>query len=192
MRVQLTGADVAAAHLDLHVDDLDAAVSHATAVAAELVARSGHAWLRSPGGCDLCLVPHQGERLATPPAVWPDGHRSRLDQLTVDVAHDDWAEEQRFWSDLTGWPVGPTARPDLARLHTPPELPVRVLLQSRASGPTTAHVDLATDDRPAEVARLEALGARAVGQGPSWTVVAVPGGARACVTDRRPGTGLLG
>lgn len=123
VRVQVTGADVAAAHLDLHVDDLDAAVAHATAVAAELVARSGHAWLRSPGGCDLCLVPHQGERLATPPAVWPDGHRSRLDQLTVDVAHDDWADEQRFWSDLTAWPVGATARPDLARLHTPPELP---------------------------------------------------------------------
>ncbi|HVC23774.1 MAG TPA: VOC family protein [Candidatus Dormibacteraeota bacterium] len=53
------------------------------------------------------------------------------------------------------------------------------------------HIDLAPDDRDAEVGRLLALGARRadVGQGPdvSWVVLADPEGNEFCVLSNREG-----
>ena len=189
LRLQRIGAWDFRVHLDLHVDHLDAAVEHAVAAGAELIARPGHAVLRSPAGFVFCLVPAHGESRAAEPAEW-DGHRSRPDQLAVDVAHDAWDREQRFWSDLTGWAVVPSSRPEFARLRTPAAFPVRILLHRLGTGATSGHLDLATDDRTAEVERLGRLGAVAAGGGPGWTVMTGPDGSAFCVTDRDPDTGL--
>lgn len=188
LKLQRTRADAPAVHLDLHVGDLDAAVAHATAQGAELLARPGHAILRSPAGFVLCLVT-EPSRHAAPPADWGT-HRSRVDQLTIDVAHDAWAAETAFWSGLTGWAVRTGSRPEFARLGTPAELPVRVLLQRKDEGATGGHVDVATDDRAAEIARLQRHGAARVREGEGWTVIAGPDGSTLCVTDRDPDTGL--
>ena len=48
----------------------------------------------------IALVPAASAE-AAPPADWGT-HRSRVDQLTIDIAHDAWDAEQAFWSGLTG------------------------------------------------------------------------------------------
>jgi hypothetical protein len=53
--------------------------------------------------------------------------------------------------------------------------------------PSRVHLDLAADDVPAEVARLERLGARRVKALKNWTVMEAPTGHRFCVIQaRRP------
>ncbi|MFZ5442504.1 MAG: VOC family protein [Myxococcota bacterium] len=55
------------------------------------------------------------------------------------------------------------------------------------------HLDIETDDQPAEVARLEKLGAKVVGRGPRWVVMEAPTGQRFCVVNaRRPLAGAPG
>jgi hypothetical protein len=189
LRIQRTAADEPGAHLDLHVADLDLAIAHAEGQGAELVARPGHAVLRSPAGFGFCLVTAAGSG-ATPPTDWGT-HRSRVDQLTVDIAYDAGEAEQAFWSGLTGWQVRRGSMPEFARLGTPADLPVRILLQRLEEGETHGHVDVATDDRGREVARLETHGATVARTEAGWTVLTGPDGSTLCVTDRRPETGLL-
>ena len=190
LKLQRIGTGRPGVHLDLHVAELDRAVEHAVAVGAELVARPGHAILRSPAGFTFCLVT---ERLgvATPAADW-GGHRSRVDQLAIDIAHDAWPAEQAFWAALTGWEVRAGGRPEFARLRTPAELPVRILLQRLGEGATGGHLDIATDDRAREIERLTAHGAEPVRTGHGWTVMTGPDGGTFCVTDRSPDTGRPG
>jgi hypothetical protein len=146
--------------------------------------------MRSPAGLRFRLVPAHHGTTPAPPGDWGT-HHSVVDQLTLDIAHDAWDREKTFWSRLTGWTVVQSPRPQFARLHTPPSLPVRILLQRRDEGGTSSHLDIATDDRAAEVERLTRLGATATGQGPTWTVMAGPDTSVFCVTDRNPATGLL-
>ncbi len=51
---------------------------------------------------------------------------------------------------------------------------------------TRAHLDLGTDNIPAEVARLEALGAEHVRDGGGWVVMRDPTGQVFCVTGQPP------
>ena len=190
LKLQRTSASVPGVHLDVHVDDLDRAVAQASEHGARLLAQPGHAVLRSPAGFVFCLVTEPNAEPA-PPSGW-GAHRSRVDQLTIDIAYDAWETETEFWSGLTGWPVLRGSRPEFARLGTPAELPVRILLQRLDDGATKGHVDIATDDRSREVERLTAHGAEPVRPGAGWTVMTGPDGSTFCVTDRLPDTGLLG
>ena len=67
-------------------------------------------------------------------------------------------------------------------------MPLRMLLQRLDDEePPGFHLDLSSDDRAAETARHEALGATV--ENPSdrgFTVLVDPAGRRYCVTDRRP------
>lgn len=189
LRIQRTRGQRFGAHLDLHVPDVEEAVVDAVAVGADLVSKPGHAIMRSPAGFAFCLVPTGAERTPSAPAHW-GGHRSRPDQLSIDLSHDAWDGERAFWTDLTGWPVTSSSRPEFARLHTPAWLPVRILLQRLDSGRTCGHLDIAADDRAAEVERLSRLGATQVSCGPAWTVLSGPDRSIFCVTDRDPHTGL--
>ena len=47
--------------------------------------------------------------------------------------------------------------------------------------PSRVHLDIESDDIPAEVARLEALGARKVAEIKTWVVMEAPTGHRFCV-----------
>ena len=75
----------------------------------------------------------------------------------------------------------------------PPELPLAFLLQRLGDEqPTaTAHLDLSCDDRDAETARQQALGADVVRRTHGWTVMRDPAGRRYCNTGRRAGRGLM-
>jgi len=174
LRVQRTGAELPGIHLDLH--------------------GVGQQWevRTSPGGFAFCAnVAAGGERPA--PVAWPEGHRSLVDQVCLDIPPDAYDEECAFWAGLTGWELAPTSAPYMMQLVRPAGMPLRVLLQRRdeGDGPVTAHLDLATTDREAEVARHLALGASVDGGGPRWTRLRDPVGMLYCVTDRDPVTGLL-
>ncbi|UDY24603.1 VOC family protein [Nocardioides sp. Kera G14] len=179
-------------HLDVSVTDLSAAVSHAQSVGARLVTRTSHAIMESPGHVPFCLIPRDSSQEApepAPPVAWPGG-RSRVDQACLDIGSaEDWESEVAFWGALTGWRID--ADDQWARLWTPSSWPLRVLLQRRLEGDSTAHLDVSAEDCPAEIARWEALGARTVGEGPRWTVLDTPGGLTACLTQREPDSGLL-
>jgi Glyoxalase-like domain len=156
-------------HLDVHAPD------HVFAVRA------------SPGGFPWCSVSHP-VALHPRAATWPDGNRSRVDQVCLDIPRDVYDRECAYWSELTGWPLEDTSAYDeFRRLRVPPGQPLKVLLQrlDEPTGPVRAHLDLGTDDRPAEVARHRALGAEWVGEGRGWTVLRDPSGWVYCVTDHR-------
>lgn len=58
----------------------------------------------------------------------------------------------------------------------------------RADHESRVHIDIETDDIPAEVARLEDLGAAVVNRLERWVVMQAPTGRRYCVVRvQRPG-----
>jgi len=188
LRIQRLESGPSGVHLDVHVDtavtDLDAEIDRATGLGATLVARPGHAVLRSPGGFPFCLV---REQLSNPPAPtrWPDGHRSVVDQLCLDIPPAAYDAEQAFWVALLE--REPEQRgAEFVRLHGAPWLQVLLQRLHDDGGPVRGHVDLAADDRAAEVARIEALGATTSYVGPEWTTLRPPAGPVLCVTDREP------
>ena len=143
---------------------------------------------RSPAGLGVAS-PEVSEPLShrPPPATWPGGLRSVVDQVCLDVGPSAYDEECAFWQTVTGWELTETDAPEFRRLTGPPGQPLQLLLQRLDDEqPAGAHLDLAADDREAEVARHVALGATEVGPGRGWTVLRDPAGARYCVTSRPP------
>lgn len=68
----------------------------------------------------------------------------------------------------------------------PPDEPI-VQIQG-GTHESRVHLDIESDDIPAEVARLSALGAPVVAELPRWTVMQAPTGQRFCVVRvQRPG-----
>ena len=68
---------------------------------------------------------------------------------------------------------------DIVKLVTPPG-EVQVIIQ-RVNHDPRAHLDIETDSIPAEVKRLEALGAVLVSQKDGWVIMQAPPGHRFCV-----------
>jgi hypothetical protein len=71
-------------------------------------------------------------------------------------APSDVDEAARFWGEALGRPVDPS-HPGSRMLETPPDEPI-VQIQ-RVDHESRVHIDIETDDIPAEVTRLERLGA---------------------------------
>lgn len=173
-------------HLDLHVPALAPAVEDAVGLGATLVDEREYAVLSSPGGFTFCLVTERSAIRAAP-AVWPDGHRSSVDQVCLDIPPALWDAEVTFWRDLTGWSAR-SAGPEFVRVTRPPEMTVGLLLQ-RLDDPqprVSAHLDLASSGRLAETDRHVALGAQVLSVHDQWTVLRPPAGPPYCITDRDP------
>ena len=86
-------------------------------------------------------------------------HYSRLCALLIDCNTLDIDAAARFWADALGRPVDmnhPGTRGNYRMLETPEGEPI-VQIQ-RVSHESRVHLDIETDDIPAEVARLEAFG----------------------------------
>ena len=181
-----------ALHFDLGVDDVGAAAARLVALGATQVA-DFDIWrvMSSPGGLPFCLVPGGGETVPAP-AVWSDGHRSRLVQLCIDSPADLHHAEVAFWRAATGWRyVLHEATEFEGKLFPPSPGPVQLLFQRLGDddGGTSVrvHIDLGTDDIAAEVARIEALGAqRTPYEGEGWVQLTDPGGMPFCVTHNKP------
>jgi len=189
VRIQRLAQGTSRVHLDVHVaedpDVFDAEVQRVVGLGATLVALPGHAVMRSPGGFPLCLV---REQLGRPPAPgsWPGGHRSVVDQLCLDIPPAAYDVEAAFWADLLHRDRRPASRPEFERLVGEPWLEILLQRLDSADGPVRGHIDVATDDRQAEVARLVGLGAIVAYHGPDWTTLTPPAGPVLCVTDRDP------
>ena len=109
-------------------------------------------------------------------------HRSRLAGFIIDCKTDDLDAAARFWSDALGLPIGelsPEESATYAQLDDAPgELHIEV---QKVTRPSRVHLDIETDDIDAEVARLEALGAKRVQSVHTWCVMEAPTGQRFCV-----------
>jgi hypothetical protein len=198
LRIQDIDSATPGCHLDVHVDNVRAAVDQAVISGAELVADRGTLVLaRSPAGFSFCLVAHrQGVRRPKPVSfAAPGSFDSLVDQLCVDVPAALFDAEVTWWSGLTGCPRRPGSSPEFAFLERPAELPLRLLFQrlpQRHVGQSaTAHLDFASTDRAAEVDRHVNLGAVLLRHTDRWDTLLDPAGRPYCITDRNPLTGRL-
>jgi hypothetical protein len=119
----------------------------------------------------------------------PDMHHSRLCAVLIDCKTEDVDEAASFWGAALGRPVDPAhpgSRGNYRMLATPPDEPI-VEIQ-RVDHESRVHLDIETDDIPAEVARLERLGATVAERLARWVVMQAPTGQRFCVVRaQRPG-----
>jgi predicted enzyme related to lactoylglutathione lyase len=176
-------------HLDVHVTDLAAGVARVRELGGEVRAeQDGYTVMASPGGFVFCVVPHATSGLPAPPSSWPGG-RSSVEQLCIDAPPAAYDREADFWTAFTGFERDPGEPNEFENLDRPAWSPLRFLLQrleSDAARRTTAHLDIASDDRAAEIRRHEALGAEVTYEGRGWTTMRDPVGSTYCVTDRVP------
>lgn len=195
LRVQELEHGTGGVHLDLHVASPVQEADRAVALGAQVRHRSEHGYvvLDSPGGMTFCFVGHPASRRPGA-ATWPGGHRSLVDQVCLDIPPSSYDGECTFWRDLTRESLrASSVSIQFQSLTRSAGQPLRLLLQrlDDEQDRVTAHLDLAADDRAAETARHEELGAVVVGRHGRWTVLADVGGAAYCITDRDPDTGLL-
>jgi predicted enzyme related to lactoylglutathione lyase len=110
----------------------------------------------------------------------------RIATITIDCA--DPQALARWWAEALGWSITYDS-PDEVVIKTPEGEIASPLLFGKMPDAKVVknrlHIDLRPDDRDAEVARLEGLGARRVdiGQGPdvTWVVMADPENNEFCV-----------
>lgn len=116
-------------------------------------------------------------------------HHSRLCALLIDCHTPDVDQAAKFWASALGRAVDfehPGTRRNYRMLETPPDEPI-VQIQ-RVEHESRVHIDIETDDIPAEVARLETLGAHVIDRLARWVVMQAPTGQRFCVVRvQRPG-----
>lgn len=105
-------------------------------------------------------------------------HRSKLAGFIIDCQTDDLDGAARFWSAALGMPTQEAGGPYVKLEDAKSRLHIEV---QQVKHPSRVHLDIETDDQPAEVARLEALGAKVVEVFPRWTVMEAPTGQRFCV-----------
>lgn len=109
-------------------------------------------------------------------------HRSRINGILIDCNTDDIDAAAQFWAQALGRPVDPDhpgTRGNYRMLATP-EGEISVQIQ-RVEHDSRIHLDIETDDIPAEVERLQKLGATIDTQMERWVVMRAPSGQRFCV-----------
>ena len=110
-------------------------------------------------------------------------HHSRLAGFIIDCRDTTPDDAARFWSGALGMKAGPDDGHGYAGLDAGVrDLNVEV---QNVKHESRVHLDLVTDDRDAEVARLEKLGAKQVGVGPRWVIMEAPTGQQFCVVNAR-------
>lgn len=113
-------------------------------------------------------------------------HKSRLGVVVIDCQDGDLGAHETFWAGALGRSVDPLRKDPKYSDLKGPDNELRVLLQTVDHAPRV-HLDIETDDIPAEVARLAELGASEVGACKTWVVMEAPSGHRFCVVNpQRP------
>ena len=106
-------------------------------------------------------------------------HRSRLAGFIVDCQTNDIQGAGDFWSRALGLPQQPLEGDKYIPLDAT-SLDLHIEVQA-VDHPSRVHLDIESDDVEAEAKRLEALGARRVGNVRTWVVLEAPTGQRFCV-----------
>jgi predicted enzyme related to lactoylglutathione lyase len=107
-------------------------------------------------------------------------HRYRLGGLVIDCRAEDVTEAARFWGAALGGSVEFDEEGRYAEISDQGAL--KVLVQAVDHDPRV-HLDIEADDKEAEVARLESLGAKVVARIKRWIVMEAPTGLRFCVVN---------
>jgi hypothetical protein len=175
-------------HVDIESDDADGMVARAVRLGASLV-RVTERWrtLTSPGGLPFCVL--TADRHEPPePVTWLDGHRSRLVQVCIDAPPGAHEQEVEFWRSVLPGRWVDSSAPEFAGKWHDAGSPLQLLLQrlDEPSGPVRAHLDLGTDDLPAEVRRIRGLGTEDLWPGRGWHAFVDPGGLPFCATENSP------
>ena len=109
-------------------------------------------------------------------------HHSRLCTLQIDCQVSNLDDAAQFWAKALGCPVDlehPGSRGNYRMLtNRPDEVVVQV---QRVNHESRIHIDIETDNIPAELARLERLGASVLQHVEDWVVMKAPSGQRFCV-----------
>ena len=114
-------------------------------------------------------------------------HKSRISAFVLDCKVDDLAAATQFWSQALGREVASADQDGdgkYAELATDADEPF--LLLQKVDHEARIHLDIETDDLDAEIARLEALGAKRVAFVKRWWVMLAPTGHRFCVVGMQP------
>lgn len=108
-------------------------------------------------------------------------HRILLREVVIDAPTESFAAVRDFWAAALLTRARPLEDyPEFTALEDPASAYV-VGLQDIGDDRARFHVDLETDDVPAEVARLVRLGAEEVARGRTWVVLRDPAGLLLCV-----------
>jgi hypothetical protein len=115
-------------------------------------------------------------------------HRSRIGLVLIDHPEEEYDRALGFWAGVQG--VDPAATDDdspeyrtLGRIGS-----VAVWGQRTGSGtPPRVHLDIETDDVPAEVARVVGLGATVLEERKGYTILLDPAGLVFCVVPVQTG-----
>ena len=109
-------------------------------------------------------------------------HKSRLGGLIIDCSTENLEMAATFWTQAPGYKAVSSSDPDddnYIPLKTGPN-DLAIELQ-KVTHPSRVHIDIETDDVEAEVARLEALGAKRIKKVGSCWVMEAPTGHRFCI-----------
>lgn len=106
-------------------------------------------------------------------------HKSQLAGFIIDCKTDDLDAAAAFWSMALGIPQRGNDGSNYITLDTDPD-DYHIEVQQVDHAPRV-HLDIETDNVPAEVKRLEELGAKVVAKIKTWVVMEAPTGQRFCV-----------
>jgi predicted enzyme related to lactoylglutathione lyase len=109
-------------------------------------------------------------------------HRSRLAGFIIDCKSDDLEQAAQFWAAALGYELRAKSEETnpLYRTMLTDQLGLHIEVQD-VQHDSRVHLDIESDDIEAEVKRLEALGARRVGNVQTWCVMEAPTGQRFCI-----------
>jgi predicted enzyme related to lactoylglutathione lyase len=111
-------------------------------------------------------------------------HRSRIGLVLIDHPESDWEKALEFWAGVQG--VSPSGEGPYRSVGTIGS----VAVESQRIGDGTAariHLDIESDDVPAEVARVVGLGATVLEAHDEYTILQDPGGLVFCVVPIQTG-----
>jgi predicted enzyme related to lactoylglutathione lyase len=108
-------------------------------------------------------------------------HKSKLAGFIIDCNTGDLASAATFWGGALGMPVKHLAGQENQYIQLEDHHAHLHIEVQKVSHPSRVHLDIETDDIPAEVARLVALGAREIEKRNTWVVMEAPTGQRFCV-----------
>jgi hypothetical protein len=176
-------------HLDIEADDIDVEAARLEALGATRQSNPNRRWwvMQAPTGHRFCVIRWRDREPPSPPIRQRGAsHHSGLVALVLDCQVDSLDVGLDFWSQALERGVANRDQDGdgkYGELETSADEPF-LLLQKVAHDPRV-HLDIQADDQDAEVARLEALGAKKIQFLKRWWVLEAPTGHRFCVVRQQ-------